>query len=77
MDKKLQKSYPIDYNLSEVQDLRQVHYKILLIILLKEFKKLISGNIDVIIKKCETYRIEYKDCKFYVFILNIQALKIT
>ena len=64
MDKKLQKSYPIDYNLSKVQDLRQVHYKILLIILLKEFKKLSSVNIDVIIKNVKRMGLNAKTASF-------------
>ena len=39
MDKKSQKSYLTDYNLLIVQDLEQVYYQILLIIMLKEFIK--------------------------------------
>ena len=48
MEKKLQKPYPTDYNLLIVQNLWQVRYKILLIILLKEYVK-INVNIDTII----------------------------
>ena len=48
MEKKLQKPYPTDYNLWIVQNLWQVRYKILLIILLKEYVK-INVNIDTII----------------------------
>ena len=46
MDKKSQKSYLTDYNLLIVQDLEQVYYQILLIIMLKEFiKSILKMNI--------------------------------
>ena len=48
MEKKLHNRYIINYNLLEVQDLRQAHYQILLIILLKELIKL-NVNMNVII----------------------------
>ena len=48
MQKKLQKIYLTDYNLLIVQDLRQIHYQILLIIFLKEFIKL-NVNTDTMI----------------------------
>ena len=53
MEKKSQKSYLADHNFMIAQHLWQVHYQILLIILLKEFIKL-NGNMDMIIKKGET-----------------------
>ena len=40
IEKKLQNLYLTDYNLLTAQDLWQAHYQILLIILLKEFRKL-------------------------------------
>ena len=54
MEKKSQKSYLADHNFMRAQHLWQVHYQILLIILLlKEFIKL-NRNMDMIIKKGET-----------------------
>ena len=49
MEKKLQKIYPIDYNLLKAQDLWQAHSQILSIIFLKEFIKL-NVNTDTMIK---------------------------
>ena len=49
IEKKLQETYPTDYNLLIAQDLWQAHYKILPIIFLKEFVKL-NVNADTIIK---------------------------
>ena len=49
MEKKLQKSYLKDCNLLIAQELRQAHYQILLIILLKEFIKL-NANMNTMIK---------------------------
>ena len=60
-EKKLQKLYLTDYNLLTPQDLSQTNYKILIIIMLKEFIKL-NVNMDMTIKKCETSGIKYKDC---------------
>ena len=40
MNKKLQKTYPIDHNLLIAPDLWEAHYEILSIIFLKEFMKL-------------------------------------
>ena len=45
-----------------MQDLWQAHNQILLIFLLKEFIKL-NVNTDIIIKKCETCGIKYKNCE--------------
>ena len=42
-----------------MQDLWQVLYQMLLMIFLKEFVEL-NVNLDKMIKKCETCRIEYK-----------------
>ena len=49
MEKTLQKIYPPDNNLLIVQELWQAHYRILSIIFLKEFIKLIV-NMDTMIK---------------------------
>ena len=46
------------YNLLIAQDLWQAHYHILSIIFLKEFIEL-TVNLDTMIKKCETCRVEY------------------
>ena len=48
MEKKLHKIYPTNYNLLIVQDWWQSYYQILLIILLKEFRKL-NVNTDTMI----------------------------
>ena len=49
MEKKLQKTFPVDYNLLIVQDLWQVHYQILSLTFLKEFIKR-NVNRDMMIK---------------------------
>ena len=49
MEKTLQKIYPPDNNLLIVQELWQAYYRILSIIFLKEFIKLIV-NMDTMIK---------------------------
>ena len=48
MENKLHKLYPTNYNLLIVQDWWQSYYQILLIILLKEFRKL-NVNTDTMI----------------------------
>ena len=58
----MQKKYLTNYNSLIVQDLWQAHNQILLIFLLKEFIKL-NVNTDIIIKKCETCGIKYKNCE--------------
>ena len=70
MGKKLQKSY-YNYNLLIVQDLRKVHYQILLIILLTEFIKL-NSNIDTIIKNAKYVELNIKIVSAF---LNTQTLK--
>ena len=62
MVKKLQKPYLADFNLMIVQDLWQAHYQILLIVLLKEFRKpkCKYGFDD---KKCEIFRFKDKNCE--------------
>ena len=54
--KKIQKIYPKYYNLLIAQDLRQIHYQILSIILLKEFIEL-NVNLNTMIKN-----VKYRDC---------------
>ena len=49
MEKKLQKTYPTDYNLLIVHNLWQVQYQILSITFLKEFIKL-NVNTDMMTK---------------------------
>ena len=44
-----------------MQDLWQSHYQVLSIILQKDFIKF-NVNTDMMIKKCKTYRLKYKDC---------------
>ena len=70
-DKKSQKLYLTDYNLLIVQDLWQVHYQILLIILLKEFIKL-NVNTDTLIKNVKLAKSNTKITKT---VLNTKALK--
>ena len=63
MEKKLQKPDLTNYNLLIAQGIKQTHYKILLILLLEEFMKLIA-NMDMTTKKYfETSRIKHKDCE--------------
>ena len=71
MEKKLQKPYPTDYDLLKAQDLWQVHYQILLIILLNNIKKL-KVNLDNMkknMKLAELYT------KILTPSLNTQTLK--
>ena len=70
-DKKSQKLYLTDYNLLIVQDLWQVHYQILLIILLKEFIKL-NVNTDTLIKNV---KLAESNTKITKTVLNTKALK--
>ena len=71
-DKKSQKLYLTDYNLLIAQDLWQVHYQILLIILLKEFIKL-NVNTDTLIKNV---KLAESNTKITKTVLNTKALKI-
>ena len=71
MERKLQKIYPIDYNLLIAHDLLQAHYQILIIIFLKEFIKL-NLNTDTMIKKCEACPIEYKYCDSFLEYTNFK-----
>ena len=71
MEDKLQKIYPLDYNLLTVQDLWQAHYQILSIILLKKFIKF-NVNTDVMIKNTKLTEL---NTKIVTAILNIQTLK--
>ena len=59
-ENKVQKPH---YYLLKAQDLWQAYYQILLMILLKEFIKLIA-NMDMI-RKWGTGVIKYKDCAWY------------
>ena len=71
MEDKLQKIYPLDYNLLIVQDLWQAHYQISSIILLKKFIKF-NVNTDVMIKNTKLTEL---NTKIVTAILNIQTLK--
>ena len=71
-DKKSQKLYLTDYNLLIAQDLWQVHYQILLRILLKEFIKL-NVNTDTLIKNV---KLAESNTKITKTVLNTKALKI-
>ena len=71
MENKLQKTYPTDYNLLTVQDLRQAHFQTLSIIRLMEFIKL-NVNLDITMKNVK--RIEL-NTKIVSAILNIKAIK--
>ena len=55
MEKKSQKLYHTDYNLSIAQGLRKAHYQTLLMTLLKEFIKL-NVNTDMMEKKVSNLR---------------------
>ena len=57
MEKKLQKLYLTDYNLLTAQDSWQVHYQILLIILLKEFIKLNVQTVIYAVLNSQTLKI--------------------
>ena len=71
MEKKLQKTYLTDYNLLIAQDLWQTHYKILLMIFLKEFIKL-NVNMDTMIKNVKLAEF---NINITTVSLNIQILK--
>ena len=71
--KKLQKPYPTDSSLLIAQDLWQAHYRILLIILLKEFIKS-NVNMDMIIKHVKSVELNKKTVSAA---LNKQKLKMT
>ena len=73
MEKKIQKPYLTDYHLLIAQDLWQAPYKILLIILLKEFIKL-NVKMDIIIKNTKQVELNTKIATAF---LNTQALKIS
>ena len=66
-----QKPYFTDYNLLTVQDLWQPHYQILLIILLKEFIKLVV-NTYMMIKNVELAELNTKTATAF---LNTKTLK--
>ena len=73
LEKKLQKQYPIDYNLLIAQDLCHAYYQILLIILPKEFIKLIVYT-DTLIKN---KKLSELNTKITTAFLNTQTLKMT
>ena len=59
MDKKLETTYLTNCNLLIEQDLRQAHYRILLIVSLKEIIK-INANMDIIIKNGKRVELNIK-----------------
>ena len=69
MGKISQKPYLTDYNLLMVQDLWQAHYKILLLILLKEFEKLnvntnmITKNLKIVELNTKFVNVQYTNFK--------------
>ena len=71
MENKSQKPYLTDNSLLVVQDLSQAHYQILLVNLLKKLIKL-NANMGIIIKKCETCRIKYKDWDYCLEYINVK-----
>ena len=66
MEKKLQKLYLTDYNLLTAQDLWQAYYKILLIILLKEFIKLNVQTVIHVVLNTKTLKIIQQNANVYV-----------
>ena len=71
MEKKSQKSYLTNCNLLIAQDLWQAHCQILLIILLKEFKKLNeNGGMIINAKQVEL------NTKIVSAVLNTQTVKL-
>ena len=72
-ENKLQKPYSSDYNLLIAQDLWQVHYQALLIILLKEFIKS-NENLNTMIKNMKLAELT---TKIAVAFLDTQTLKMT
>ena len=66
MEKKLQKLYLTDYNLLTAQDLWQAYYKILLIILLKEFIKLNVQTVIHVVLNTKTLKIIQQNANIYV-----------
>ena len=71
MEKEPQKPYFTNYNLLLAKDLRQIHNQILLIILLKEFIKLIE-NMNMIIKNAKCVELI---TKIVSSVLKTQMLK--
>ena len=71
MEEKLQKNYLIYHNSLIAQVLWQVHYQILLIIFLKEFKVL-NVNTDMIIKNLKHVELNISIATVF---LNTQILK--
>ena len=71
MEKKLQKIYLTYYNVLIAQDLRQAHYEILSIILLKYLIKL-NVNTDMVIKNVKPAEL---NINLATVVLNIQILK--
>ena len=65
MEKKLQKSYPTDYNLLTAQDLWSALCQMFLTILLKEFTKTNCKN-EHDNKKCETCQSKYNDLMWFL-----------
>ena len=73
MEKKLQKICLTYYNVLIAQDLRQAHYEILSIILLKYLIKL-NVNTDMVIKNVKPAEL---NISLATIVLNIQILKMT
>ena len=72
VEQKLQKIYATYYRLLIVQDLWQVHYQILSILLLKEFIEL-NVNSDMAIKNVKHVELNKSIANFF---LNMRTLKI-
>ena len=71
MERNNKKVYLTYYNLLIVQNLWQVHYQILSIIFLKEFKEL-NVNTDMMIKNVKLMELSIRIVTVF---LNIQTLK--
>ena len=70
-DKKLGKIHLKYYNLLILHNLWEAHYQILSIIFLKEFIEL-NVNLDMMIKKCQTYGIRNKYCDCFLEYINFK-----
>ena len=71
METNVQTPHPTDYNLLIAQDLWQAHYQILLIILLKEFIKLIV-NTDKMIKNVKLAELNKNICESFLEYTNLK-----
>ena len=71
MEKIEQRIYLIYYNLLIAQGLWEAHYQILSKMFLEEFLEL-NVNTDMMIKKCKTCEIRYKNCDCFLEYTNFK-----